>query len=185
MSAKSFKEAGFDFVIFDPDKAAATALFEENIGYVMSVPSDLSDAEIRTLEGFQLDAIHVGVMKARLTVRRQIDLRRLVVDDAEAADGLGRCGDRACGASGAAGDERGRRGRRRGRRTSSGCARRSMRCRRATKRKDSEERPMPFVPHSATVGDGDEHDARGRRLGYAPAASGGCPVRERRSSLRL
>ncbi len=26
------------------------------------------------------------------------------------------------------------------------------------RRKDGDERPMPFVPHSASVGDGDEHD---------------------------
>ena len=76
--AKAFKDAGFDFVIFDPDKAAAADLLEENIGYVMSVPADLSDAEIRTLEAFQLDAIYVGEIKGALTVRRQIDLRRLV-----------------------------------------------------------------------------------------------------------
>ena len=75
--AKACKEAGFDFVVFDPDRAAATALLEENIGYVMVLPADLNEAETRTLEAFQLDAIHVGTIGGPLTVRRQIDLRRL------------------------------------------------------------------------------------------------------------
>jgi hypothetical protein len=75
--AKRFREAGFDFVIFDPDRAGATALLDESIGYVLRLPVDLSDIEVRALEGFRLDAIDVGAIAAPLTVRRQINLQRL------------------------------------------------------------------------------------------------------------
>jgi hypothetical protein len=75
--AKAYKEGGFDFVVFDPDKTSSTAVLEEEIGYVMIVPKDASDTDLRSVESFQLDAIHVGEIKGTLTVRRQIELRRL------------------------------------------------------------------------------------------------------------
>ena len=59
---QQYREGGFDFVIFDPNTAAATALLDEKIGYVLTLPSDLSDNEMRTLESFQLDAIDVGAL---------------------------------------------------------------------------------------------------------------------------
>ena len=74
--AKRFREAGFDFVVFDPDRASATAMLDETIGYVLRLPTELTDIETRALEGFQLDAIDVGEVGAPLTVRRQIDLQR-------------------------------------------------------------------------------------------------------------
>lgn len=75
--ARRYKEAGFDFVVFDPDRAAAAALLEEDFGYVSTLPRDASDTEFRTLEGFQLDAMYTGALERPLTVRRQIELRRL------------------------------------------------------------------------------------------------------------
>jgi len=75
--AKTYRDAGFDFVVFDPDRAAAIALLEEEIGYVMVLPPDLTDSETRALETFHLDAIDVGAIDGPLTVRKQIDLRRL------------------------------------------------------------------------------------------------------------
>jgi hypothetical protein len=75
--AKAYADAGFDFVVFDPDQTAAVALLEEDTGYVMVLPPDLGDAETRALESFHLDAIDIGPMDGPLTVRKQIDLRRL------------------------------------------------------------------------------------------------------------
>jgi len=75
--AKAFREAGFDFIVFDPDRTAATAVLDEDTGYVMALPAGLSDAETRALESFQLDAIDVGKIEGALTVRKQMDLRRL------------------------------------------------------------------------------------------------------------
>lgn len=75
--ATQYREAGFDFVVFDPNAAAATALLDEKIGYVLTLPSDFPDNDVRTLESFQLDAIDVGAIASPLTVRKQIDLRRI------------------------------------------------------------------------------------------------------------
>jgi hypothetical protein len=75
--ATQYRESGFDFVVFDPNAAAATALLDEKIGYVLTLPSDFSDNDVRTLESFQLDAIDVGAIASPLTVRKQIDLRRI------------------------------------------------------------------------------------------------------------
>jgi hypothetical protein len=75
--SKLYREAGFDFVMFDPDRASATAVLDEGIGYVLSLPNDLTDAQIRALEAFQLDAIYIGKIDGSLTVRRQIELQRL------------------------------------------------------------------------------------------------------------
>ena len=75
--AKAYREAGYDFVVFDPNTTSATALFDQKTGYVMALPADITDNEVRTLESFQLDAIHIGALDGPLTVRRQIDLRRI------------------------------------------------------------------------------------------------------------
>jgi hypothetical protein len=75
--AAQYREGGYDFVVFDPNAASATALLDEKVGYVLTLPDNLSDNEIRTLESFQLDAIDIGALSGPLTVRRQIDLRRI------------------------------------------------------------------------------------------------------------
>jgi hypothetical protein len=75
--ARSFREGGFDFVVFDPNQASATALLDEEVGYVMTLPRDLDEADTRALEAFQLDAVDVGTIDGGLTVRRQIELRRM------------------------------------------------------------------------------------------------------------
>jgi hypothetical protein len=75
--AKAYREGGFDFVVFDPDKTSSTAVLDEAIGYVMLLPKDASDVDLRAIESFQLDAIDVGEIKGSLTVRRQIELRRV------------------------------------------------------------------------------------------------------------
>lgn len=75
--AKAYREGGFDFVVFDPDKTASTAVLDDAIGYVMLLPKDATDVDLRSIESFQLDAIDVGEIKGSLTVRRQIELRRV------------------------------------------------------------------------------------------------------------
>jgi hypothetical protein len=75
--AKAYREGGFDFVVFDPNQASATALLDEKTGYIMSIPKDFDEHDLRALEAFQLDAIDVGVIDGTLTVRRQIELRRV------------------------------------------------------------------------------------------------------------
>jgi hypothetical protein len=153
------REAGYDFVVFDPDEATATALLDDQIGYVLALPKDLGDNETRTLESFQLDAIDVGEIKGALTVRRQIELRRIVgmarkpLMATVSADitsvelqALRDTSVVVVVAPHAAGVEKLRK------------TIDALPARRA--RKDSDERPTPLVPVSASVGDGDEpeHD---------------------------
>jgi hypothetical protein len=76
-ASKVFKDAGYDFVMFDPDKTASTAVLEEGIGYVISLPNDASENELRAIEGFSLDALYVGEIKGAMTVRKQMELRRI------------------------------------------------------------------------------------------------------------
>lgn len=75
--AKALKAGGYDFVIFDPDRTPSTAVLEESVGYVLALPADIGELELRTIESFQLDAIYAGAVDAALTVRKQIELRRI------------------------------------------------------------------------------------------------------------
>ena len=63
--------------MFDPNQASATALLDEEVGYVLVLPRDLDEGDVRALEAFQLDAVDVGTVDGGLTVRRQIELRRV------------------------------------------------------------------------------------------------------------
>ena len=44
---------------------------------MLTLPRDLDEQDLRSLESFQLDAIDVGAIDGVLTVRRQIELRRI------------------------------------------------------------------------------------------------------------
>ncbi|MBI1886253.1 MAG: hypothetical protein HYS09_08095 [Chloroflexi bacterium] len=71
------KEAGADFLAFAPEGTGADVLLDEQLGFVLAVNSDLSDAALRVLEGLPLDALLLPRLDSPLTVRRQLDLRRL------------------------------------------------------------------------------------------------------------
>lgn len=156
--AQACKDAGYDFVIFDPDRAAATALLEENIGYVLTAPRDMTDAELRTLESFQLDAIDIGQIDGSMTVRQQIELRRIYGMTRKPLMAAVRAGISATSlqalrdtnvvvaiAEDAGAVEHLRK-------TIDALPPRA-------RRKDGEDRPVPLVPQSAGVGDGDDdHD---------------------------
>ncbi len=156
--AKRLREAGYDFVVFDPDRSSAAALLDDSVGYVLRLPGDLSDVEVRALDGFRLDAIDVGTIGGLLTVRRQIDLQRLhtltrkplmatvradiapselrVLRDTNVTVVAAAGGD-AVAALRAAIDALPER----------------------TRRKDEGERMTPFVPHAASgAGEAEEHD---------------------------
>ncbi|TAK66741.1 MAG: hypothetical protein EPO22_03550 [Dehalococcoidia bacterium] len=148
--AKAYTDAGFDFIVFDPDRTSATAVLDDNAGYVMAVPAGLGDAETRALESFQLDAIDIGAIQGPLTVRGQMDLRRLfsmtrkplmagVPGDIDVAEleALRDANVVVVVAEGAAAVERLRK------------TIDSLPPRR--RRKDGEDRPTPLVPHTTGV----------------------------------
>lgn len=156
--AVQYREGGYDFVVFDPNAASATALLDENVGYVLTLPDNLSDNEIRTLESFQLDAIDVGALPGSLTVRRQIDLRRIFaltrkplmasVDGAISVAELQALRDTnvlVVVAEGADNVEK---------------LRKTIQALPPRSRRKDDERPTPLVPHNAMVEEeeSDEHD---------------------------
>lgn len=154
--AKAYREGGFDFVVFDPNQASATALLDEKCGYVMSVPKDFDEHDLRALESFQLDALDVGVIDGTLTVRRQIELRRLfgmtrkplmarLKGDISSAElqALRDTGVVLVASDRADDIERLRA-------TIDGLPPRA--------RRRDDDRPAPFVPQAATAGDDDDHD---------------------------
>ncbi len=155
--AKAYREGGFDFVVFDPDRTSSTAVLEEEIGYVLSLPKDVTDVELRAIEGFRLDAIDVGAVERSLTVRRQIDLRRVFAlahkplmarvaadIDVRALQALRDTNVLVVAVEGADNVERLRK-------TIDALPPRS-------KRREDGDRPAPLVPAAASAGDADDDD---------------------------
>jgi hypothetical protein len=154
--AGMLKERGFDFVVFDPDDTRSTAVLEEAVGYVMRLPRDVTDTELRAIEAFQLDAIDIGEIDGELSVRRQIDLRRIFALTRKPLMATVR-GDIAVPALQALRDTnvvvvtaRNEQDVERLRKTIDALPPRS-------RRKDDSDRPTPLVPRSASVA-GDEDD---------------------------
>jgi hypothetical protein len=73
---KALKERGFDFVVFEPGGTPAAALLDEELGYVLALPSSAEDATLRAFASLQLDAVYFGDMPSPLTVAKQADLMR-------------------------------------------------------------------------------------------------------------
>ncbi len=72
-------EAGADFVVFDPDRTEAAALLTENLGFVATISTDMTDVELRVLEALPLDAIYLPELPRPLTVRAQLAVQRVSV----------------------------------------------------------------------------------------------------------
>ena len=70
-------EAGADFVVLEPDSAAAEALLEDGLGVVLSLGRDLPDMTLRLLGDLSPDALLAPPPDEPLTVARSLELRRL------------------------------------------------------------------------------------------------------------
>lgn len=68
---------GLDFAAFDPEKTPATALLDEDLGYVLKLPKEPDEIYLRSLEPLQIDALYLSELPATLTVARQIELGRI------------------------------------------------------------------------------------------------------------
>jgi len=71
----ALREAGVDFVVLD-DESAASALMEEDLSYILEVPGEPTDTDLRALETLPLEALLVPPVEGPLTIRRSIGLRR-------------------------------------------------------------------------------------------------------------
>lgn len=79
ITARRWKQAGIDYVVFDPQATDAASLLEEGLGFVMAVAEDAPEDLLRWADGFGLDALYVARQEGPLTVRRQMALRRLAI----------------------------------------------------------------------------------------------------------
>lgn len=75
-SVAALRQAGADFVVLD-GQAAAEAILEEGIGFVLALSGRPSDGELRALEGLPLDALLVPPLEGAYTLERLLELRRL------------------------------------------------------------------------------------------------------------
>ncbi len=167
-AAEAAKAAGIDFLVIDAERTAAAALLDEKLGFALDVTGELSDAQLRTLEAMNLDAIWVGPVDGPLTVRRLMELRRVSgmarkplaasvpadvsSDDLEALRGAGVAvvGVRASS------------------REDVEKLRKAVEALPPRARAKAEERPMPLVPRAAAVGEEeiDEDEEEGSRRGH-------------------
>ncbi|HEY7270799.1 MAG TPA: hypothetical protein VH951_13320, partial [Dehalococcoidia bacterium] len=75
-SLAKLREAGLDFLIFDPESTPASALLEDDLGFVLALPSKPEDDLFRSLDALQLDALYVEEVPSPLTVARGLQLMR-------------------------------------------------------------------------------------------------------------
>jgi hypothetical protein len=71
------REAGVDFVAFDDEHSAAEAFLEPEPGRVLLLEGPASEERLRMIAAMQLDAIIVAPPPQPLTVRDQLQLRRI------------------------------------------------------------------------------------------------------------
>jgi len=73
----SLKQTGIDFLAFEAESASADVFLDTEMGYVLSLTGDSSDAILRAMADFPLDALWLGHWHGPLTVRSQLELRRI------------------------------------------------------------------------------------------------------------
>lgn len=74
--AEAARKAGADFLVFADDQSAAGAIRDPELGYVV-LASDLSDDALRLLRGLDLDGVLIAPPTDAMTVRQQLQTRRL------------------------------------------------------------------------------------------------------------
>ena len=70
-------EAGADFFLFDDGRTHASAITIEGVGAVLLLGSDQDEQRLRSVAGIDLDAVLVEAEADVITVREQIELRRV------------------------------------------------------------------------------------------------------------
>jgi hypothetical protein len=70
------REAGADFIVIEPE-THASALLDEQLGFVYHLRGELSDTQLRTLDPLPLDAILVDREAVPVTIARQMELQRI------------------------------------------------------------------------------------------------------------
>ena len=71
------RDAGADFFLFDDGRTHASALTVEEIGAVLLLGADQDEQRLRSVSAIELDAVLVEAEPDTITVREQIELRRV------------------------------------------------------------------------------------------------------------
>lgn len=71
------REAGADFFLFDDGRTHASALTVDGMGAVLLLGADQDEQRLRTVAAIDLDAVLVEAEADVITVREQIELRRV------------------------------------------------------------------------------------------------------------
>ncbi len=74
---KALIAASVDFIVFEAESTPATALLEDKLGYVLALRDGEDDTYLRVLESVALDAILLPDWKGPLTLKLQLQLRRI------------------------------------------------------------------------------------------------------------
>jgi hypothetical protein len=75
---KALIAASVDFIVFEAESTPATALLEEKLGYVLALKDgEDDDTYLRVLESVALDAVLLPDWKGPLTLKKQVELRRI------------------------------------------------------------------------------------------------------------
>lgn len=75
--SSALASAGVDFLVYDAERTAAETLLERKLGSVLVAPAPGSDDELRRYGALGLDAVLVGEPGSALSVRGQLEMRRL------------------------------------------------------------------------------------------------------------
>jgi len=73
----ALKQAGIDFLAFEAERASADALLDTEMGYVLALTGEPSDALLRAMADYSLDALWLADWNGPFTVRVQLELRRI------------------------------------------------------------------------------------------------------------
>ncbi len=72
----ALRQAGLDFLTLGAE-APASALLDEELALLLHLNEELTDIELRTLDSLSLEAIYLERANGPLTIRRQMELRRV------------------------------------------------------------------------------------------------------------
>jgi hypothetical protein len=76
-AAKALREAGFDFLLVEPEATPAAALLDDDLGYVLVLAQAPEEPFLRSLEQLNLEAVLIPKPSLPLTVAGQIELGRV------------------------------------------------------------------------------------------------------------
>ncbi len=69
-------KAGLDFIAVGTE-APASALQQQDIGFVLYLNGEFTDVQLRTIEALSIEALYADYDSASLTIQRQMELQRL------------------------------------------------------------------------------------------------------------